>query len=224
MVNPIIVALDFHELDDAVAMARRLNGVVGGFKVGLQLLMGHGPRAIEEVASLGSPVFADAKLHDIPNTVLGAAENIHSAGARWVTVHASGGREMMEAANAGMEGHGVLAVTVLTSIESAALADLGVDRASSEQVLVLAGIAAQSSVEGLVCSPHEAKKAKGEHPDLTVFTPGVRPAGANADDQARVATPAAAFTAGADYLVIGRPITRSADPVAKAAEIALELN
>ncbi len=224
MVNPIIVALDFRDLRDAVAIARELEGTVGGFKVGLQLIMGHGPTAIEDIAGLGLPVFADAKLHDIPNTVRGAAEQLFKAGARWITVHASGGAEMMEAANEGTGGDGVLAVTVLTSMDGPGLSSVGVDGRASAHVSRLAALAMDASVEGVVCSPQEAALVKSEQPDLTVFTPGVRPKGSSLDDQARVATPSFARAEGADFLVIGRPITRANDPSAAAAEIVSELN
>ncbi|MGD2042490.1 MAG: orotidine-5'-phosphate decarboxylase, partial [Acidimicrobiia bacterium] len=166
------------------------------------------------------PVFADAKLHDIPNTVQRAASRIAAAGARWVTVHAAGGAEMMEAACTGMGGDGVLAVTVLTSMDDPGLSAIGVEGPMLKHVLRLAGLAVSSGVEGAVSSPGEARSIKSTYPELTLFTPGVRPEGVARDDQRRVTTPSAAIEAGADYVVIGRPITRAPDAGVAAREIA----
>lgn len=201
-------------------MAGQVSDHVAGFKVGLELLTGVGPRAIEAIADLGKPVFADAKLHDIPNTVEGATARLAAAGARWVTIHASGGAEMIEAAITGMDGQGVLAVTVLTSLDDEGLVSIGVREGMLEQVLRLVELSASAGVEGVVSSPHEATTIKSSHPELLLFTPGVRPTGALRDDQSRVTTPAEALEAGADYLVIGRPITRAPDPGVAAREIA----
>jgi orotidine-5'-phosphate decarboxylase len=220
MVSPIVVALDFPELGPAREMARDLAEYAAGFKVGLELLTGVGPAAVSEIAGLGRPVFADAKLHDIPNTVERAAARIGAAGARWVTVHAAGGAEMVRAAVAGMGGNGVLAVTVLTSVDQPGLAAIGVDRPLIDQVLTLTALAESAGAEGVVCSPGEARAIKSARTGLTLFTPGVRPEGSNPHDQKRVSTPAEAIAAGADYLVIGRPITAAPDPVAAAREIA----
>ena len=192
---------------------------VGGFKVGLELLMSTGPRAIERIAATEIPVFADTKLHDIPNTVHRAATQVASAGARWLTVHASGGVEMVEAANNGMGGGGVLAVTVLTSLDQSDLVALGVTGGLDAQIRRLVGIAAAGRAEGIVCSPAEASIVNATGPQLTVFTPGVRPVGTGHHDQKRVADPFAAVVAGADYLVVGRPITTAEDPIAVAAAI-----
>jgi orotidine-5'-phosphate decarboxylase len=219
-VSRLIVALDFPTLDEAVAMAVPLTDEVAGFKVGLELLMAEGPTAIEQVAGLGAPVFADAKLHDIPNTVERAASRLAAAGARWVTVHASGGTAMMEAANSGMGGRGILAVTVLTSFEETDLEMTGVMSGIQTQVLSLATLAASCGVEGLVCAPGDVAAIKSKGIGLEIFTPGVRMEGGATHDQKRVGTPADAVDAGADYLVIGRPITRSPDPLAAAREIA----
>jgi orotidine-5'-phosphate decarboxylase len=170
-------------------------------------------------------VFADAKLHDIPNTVGRAASVISSAGARWVSVHASGGSTMIEAAARGMGGSGgVLAVTVLTSFEADDLASIGVGSPLDDQIVLLAHLARNAGAEGLVCSPAEARRLRTGGFDLTLFTPGVRPRGASADDQRRVATPEDAIAAGADYLVIGRPITRADDPVGAVREIVASIN
>lgn len=218
--NPVLVALDVPTLDEARHLARDLVDHVGGFKVGMELLMGSGPRAIEAIAGIGKPVFADAKLHDIPNTVERAASRVSSAGARWVTVHAAGGQQMMEAARVGMGGQGVLAVTMLTSLSSSDLAGLGIGDLADGYVTRLAKIASAAGAEGVVCSPGEIRNVKESQPGLKVFTPGVRPGGSPADDQKRVATPEAARADGADFLVIGRPITQAPDPAAAAREIA----
>lgn len=223
MVNRILVALDVPELEEARVLAASLKDDVAGFKVGMELLMGAGPRAIEKIAEHGKPVFADAKLHDIPNTVAGAASRIREAGARWVTVHASGGGEMIEAAANGMGGQGVLAVTMLTSLGPADLAEIGVAVDPREYVIALATLGAASGAEGIVCSPAEIAAVRAKEPGLKVFTPGVRPRGAPHDDQKRVATPETARADGADYLVVGRPITRSGDPARAAREIAASI-
>jgi len=222
--SSLIVALDFSSIEEATAVARSLATEVAGFKVGLELLTGVGPGAISEIADLGLPVFADAKLHDIPNTVHNAASRIAAAGARWVTVHASGGREMMEAAVTGMGGAGVLAVTVLTSLSADDLESIGIRSGLEKQVLTLAGLAAAAGVEGLVCAPSDVSAVRNEANGLTIFTPGIRVAGAAIHDQKRVGTPESAVAHGADYLVIGRPITRAPDPVVAAREISRTLN
>ncbi|MFO7300390.1 MAG: orotidine-5'-phosphate decarboxylase [Actinomycetes bacterium] len=228
MVSPVLVALDVPRLDDALAIARRVAPHVGGFKVGLELMMAEGPRAVAAVADLGLPVFADAKLHDIPNTVAGAARALGRHGARWVTLH-PGGRAMVRAGvealaeGAGGREAGVLVVTVLTSLDQGDLDDIGISRPVSEQVQAMAALAADCGAEGVVCSPAEIASARRGGPGLTVVTPGIRPAGSGGDDQKRVATPARARAAGADWLVIGRPITAAPDPADAAARIAAEL-
>lgn len=222
--NRIVVALDYPDADEARAMAERLLDDVAGFKVGLELVSGSGPGAITTVAGLGKPVFADLKLHDIPNTVRGAAKRIAAAGARWVTVHATGGREMMEAAVAGMGGTGVLAVTVLTSFAEHDLESIGVRSGIENQVIGLAELAVEAGVEGLVCAPGDVAAIRAKGIASTVFTPGIRLEGSTSvDDQKRVGTPVSAVTAGADYLVIGRPITKAPDPVSALREITASL-
>jgi orotidine-5'-phosphate decarboxylase len=224
VVNRIVVALDYPDADEARAMAERLLDDVAGFKVGLELVSGSGPGAITTVAALGKPVFADLKLHDIPNTVRGAAKRIAAAGARWVTVHAAGGREMMEAAVAGMGGTGVLAVTVLTSFAEHDLESIGVRSGIENQVIGLAELAVEAEVEGLVCAPGDVAAIRAKGIASTVFTPGIRLEGSTGDDdQKRVGTPVSAVTAGADYLVIGRPITKAPDPVSALREITASL-
>lgn len=224
----ILVALDVPSKEQAVALARPLRGEVAGFKVGLELLMGEGPEIITDIADLGLPIFADAKLHDIPNTVANAIRRLGERGARWVTVHASGGMEMMKAAVDGLhdgtsKSAGVLAVTVLTSMTDEELTEQGIGLPASTQVSRLAAMAADCGVEGVVCAVPEARSVKALTLGLAIVTPGIRPAGADNDDQARVATPAVAVDAGADLIVVGRPITMAADPVAAARAINAEI-
>lgn len=219
----VLVALDVPALEEAESLARSLGDTVAGFKVGMELLMASGPAAIEAIAEIGKPVFVDAKLHDIPNTVGRAATSIKAAGARWVTVHASGGKEMIAAATTGMGGQGVLAVTMLTSLSESDLADIAVGVSPTTYVRELAGLSYRAGAEGIVCSPREIASVKEAHPRLKVFSPGIRPEGVSSDDQKRVATPERAVSDGADYLVIGRPITKSDDPVAAARRIVASL-
>ena len=223
--NPIIVALDVPDARSAVALARELAPHVGAFKVGLELLMGPGPATIAAVRELGRPVFADAKLHDIPNTVGQAARALGAVGARWVTAHAAGGRAMMEAAVEGLHdgagGHeaGILAITVLTSLCGADLAATGINGSPGRQVARTARLAALASVEGVVCSVKELGDVAQVAPDLVKITPGIRPRGIDSDDQTRVATPEEALRRGADWIVVGRAITRATDPVTSASKI-----
>ena len=223
--STLLAALDVPTKAEAMRLADLLHPYVGGFKVGLELLMGEGPGVVSEVASLGSPVFVDAKLHDIPNTVARAAGRLAESGARWVTVHASGGGEMLRvAADALSEGGaGALGVTVLTSIDQDGLATIGVSRDLPVHVLELAGLAGESGAEGVVCAVSEAALVKSLGLGLLVATPGIRPTGADIGDQKRVATVKAAMAAGADLLVVGRPITAAEDPVAAARSLAAEM-
>jgi orotidine-5'-phosphate decarboxylase len=227
-VSLLVVALDVSTGDEALQLGEALHRHVDGFKVGLELLMGEGPAIVSKVAALGAPVFVDAKLHDIPNTVAGAASRLGSIGARWVTVHASGGEEMMRAAMeslaASSDGDaGILAVTVLTSLDAVTLEGVGFSRSPAEHVTALARLAVAAGVEGVVCAVPEATSVNALELDLTVVTPGIRPAGSERADQKRVATPTEAIKAGADMLVVGRPITAAADPVAAALSVAREI-
>lgn len=224
----LVVALDVPRGEDALQLARALHPHVGGFKVGLELLMGEGPAVVSRVAALGAPVFVDAKLHDIPNTVAGAAARLGSIGARWVTVHASGGEEMMRAAVEALavgaeHGAGVLAVTVLTSFDEATLKAVGFGMGPADQTGAMARLAAAAGAEGVVCAVPEAESIKALGLDLIVATPGIRPAGSDRADQRRVATPSEAIRAGADLLVVGRPITSAADPIAAAVAVSKEI-
>ena len=219
MVSRVLVALDVPEGDRALELATLLRPHVGGFKVGLELLMGEGPGLVTRVADLGAPVFVDAKLHDIPNTVAGAIRRLGGLGLRWVTVHASGGEEMVRVAVEGLAESsggeaGVLAITVLTSLDAQGLASVGVGRSVGDQAEAMSRLAASAGAEGVVCAVPEVSRVKALGLDLTVVTPGIRPAGSDNSDQKRVATPGGATTAGADLLVVGRPITAAPDPVA----------
>ena len=224
--NPILVALDFHDPAEARSMASSLSEHVGGFKVGLELIMTSGPSVISDIAELGLPVFADTKLHDIPNTVRGAASAVGSHGARWLTVHATGGRAMIEAAIEGMAAHrsadanGVLAVTVLTSLDRGDLVEVGLGSEASKTALTLASLAEDAGAEGVICSPLEVSAVRSAAPSLVRVTPGIRTEGSGSQDQKRVASPEQALAAGADWLVVGRAITRARDPVEAAREIA----
>lgn len=229
MTSRILVALDVPTAEEALSLAGRLQPHVLGFKVGLELLMGEGPGTVSRIVEMGSPVFVDAKLHDIPNTVAGAAWRLGSIGARWVTVHASGGREMVrvaaEALDEGSGGSaGVLAVTVLTSLGREELAQIGVRLPATEQVAALASIASAAGAEGVVCAATEIGAVRALGLGLTIVTPGIRPVDSDPSDQRRVATPAAAIEAGADYLVVGRPITAAADVVEAAVAISAEID
>ena len=216
----LVVALDVPSLDAAEALAEQLVGAVGWFKVGLELFAAHGPAAVEAIRRHG-PVFLDVKLHDVPTTVERAAGRIADLGVGLVTVHAGGGAEMVAAAVRGLGGDGeILAVTVLTSTSDDELAALGVEPAAV-QVPRLARLATAAGAPGLVCAPRDlAAVRQAVGPTVRLVTPGIRPDDAGSDDHARAATPPAAIAAGADLLVIGRPITRAADPVAAAEALA----
>lgn len=221
---PVLVALDVGSAEEAVRLAKRVIPHVGGFKIGLGLLHGPGPGTVAALASLGKPVFADAKLHDIPSQVEAAAAQLGRLGARWVTAHVSGGQQMLEAAVAGLGAGaagpaGILGVTVLTSLDEASLAAVGIAATPGKLVSRMARVAMRAGCEGLVCSPLELGVVATVAPELTTVIPGIRIEDGD-DDQRRTATPAAALERGADWLVIGRPITRAPDPEAAAASIA----
>ena len=225
----LCVALDAHDLATAEAWARAVAPQAGLLKVGLELFSAEGGQAVRRIAQHGK-VFLDLKLHDIPNTVAGAVRSLAPLRPAWLTIHAAGGAAMIAAAREAAEKAGgadrmkILAVTVLTSIDAATLSDTGVSGGPVQQVLRLARLAVAAGADGLVCSPREVaplRAALGEGPALVV--PGVRPAGSAADDQARTATPEEMAAAGADFVVVGRPITKAADPAAAAAAIARAL-
>ena len=228
MRESLIVALDT-DAHEALSLARSLAGVVDWVKVGMTLYYAEGPQVVQRMRDLGFKVFLDLKLHDIPHQVEGAARGISRSGASMFTVHASGGVDMMRAAlegacqgsaECGADTPDVVAVTVLTSLDDAALAALGVTSEVLPQALRLAELARTAGLQGIVCSPKEAgamRELLGA--ESLIVTPGVRPVGQARDDQARIATPRDALDAGASHIVVGRPITASADPAAAAAAI-----
>ena len=235
----IIVALDCG-MNEAIALADKLQGHATWLKVGMTLFYAEGPRAVQEFKQRGFKVFLDLKLHDIPHQIEGAAKAAILTGADMLTVHSSGGEAMMRSAIKGVnaalqqmpqasesqsESPIVLAVTVLTSMDDDTLESVGVECLAATQVERLAKLAKSSGVTGVVASPREAKMLKevlGEQ--MYIVTPGVRPAGADAGDQARVTTPAQAFANGSTHVVIGRPITQAADPVEAFDAIAREIS
>ena len=228
MSNPVFVAIDTTDASKAAALAGSLRVLVGGIKLGLEFYTANGPAAVEAVSALGMPVFLDLKLHDIPNTVAGGMKGVARLKPALTTVHASGGAEMMRAAVASAREHSpatkVLAVTILTSIDQAAMAAIGYPGAVLDQVKRLAHLAKEAGVDGLVCSPHEVEAVRAlVGPGITLVVPGIRPVWAEAGDQKRVMTPRQAVERGADVLVIGRPITGAADPAEAARRIADEL-
>lgn len=223
----VIVALDVPDARRALGLVERLDGVIRWFKVGLELYLSEGNPIIETIRGKGYSVFLDLKLHDIPNTVAGAIRSASRAGAAMLTVHAGGGPAMMAAASDAAAGLSdaptLLAVTVLTSLDAAQLHAIGVESSPAEQVLRLARTGWEAGIRGFVSSAQEVAAMRRAFPDATLVIPGIRPAGSSVGDQKRVATPAAAIEAGADYLVIGRPITQAADPAAAAAAILDEI-
>ncbi|MCR6630016.1 MAG: orotidine-5'-phosphate decarboxylase [Magnetospirillum sp.] len=233
MTSPVYVALDTTDVAQAAALATSLKGLVAGVKLGLEFFSYCGPRGIEAVADLGLPVFLDLKLHDIPNTVAGAMRGVAKLAPRLTTIHASGGAAMMKAAvEAAHEGAAkasrpatkVLAVTVLTSLDQAAMTEVGFGGSVLDQVKRLSELAQGAGVDGLVCSPHEVETVRSlVGSDMTLVVPGIRPAWAEAGDQKRFMTPKEALRAGADLLVIGRPITGATSPAEAARRIADEL-
>lgn len=231
--DKLIVALDVDTPDHALALVKELRDVAGMFKIGSQLFTLAGPQIVKDIVASGAKVFLDLKFHDIPHQVAGAARSAAQLGVSLFTLHASGGAEMMqravEAVTEVAEREGtirskVLAVSVLTSIDAATLSQIGINSGPEESVLRLVKLAEQSGVDGVVASPQEAAAIRTTvAPNFLIVTPGIRPAGNEAGDQRRIATPAAALNAGADYLVVGRPITAADDPVAAAREIATEM-
>jgi orotidine-5'-phosphate decarboxylase len=226
--NPIFVALDTPSLATASALAARVGPYVGGFKLGLEFVSANGPEGVRTIVRSGRPVFLDVKLHDIPNTVAGAMKALAPLGAAIINVHASGGAAMMraaaEAAASAQPRPKLLAVTVLTSLEASDLAAMGVSGTPIEQVVRLSKLTKASGIDGVVCSPQEIEAVRAAcGPNFLIVTPGVRPAGGDLGDQKRVMTPSQALMAGADILVIGRPITDAAEPAAAARAILQEL-
>ena len=230
----IIVALDVPSADAALRVAQMLHGHVGLFKVGKEVFTAEGPAVVRRLVAEGNRVFLDLKFHDIPNTVRAAAHQAALLGASLITIHAAGGRKMIAAAAEGVHAAAkemgvaqstkVLAVTALTSLSAEDLAEVGFQGSPEEVVVRLARLAKSAGADGVIASPREIsaiREACG--PNFLIVTPGIRPAAGTGDDQARTATPASAIRAGADYLVIGRPITGATDPAAAADAIATEM-
>lgn len=220
MSNPIYLALDLPHLREAKEMASKVKAHIGGVKLGLEFFCAHGAHGVHMVSSLGLPVFLDLKLYDIPNTVARAMQAIHVLEPAIVTVHASGGRAMMEDAKAAAGGHTkVVGVTMLTSMDDRDLARTGVEGSAHEQVMRLTDLAREAGLDGIVCSGKEVKAVHERWKEGFLVVPGLRPAGGEAGDQKRVVTPRKARDDGASVLVIGRPITRAEDPLAAARAI-----
>jgi orotidine-5'-phosphate decarboxylase len=225
MQAPVAVALDAPDIDVAAHWATLVTPYVSTVKIGLELYLRYGPTVVATVrGGSGVQVFLDLKLHDIPNTVAGAARAVAKLRPEILTVHAAGGADMIKAAVQAAPETLVAGVTLLTSIGDKDLADLGVGGSVSDAVRRMAVLAVSAGARGLVCSPQEVAAVRAEvGPDILLITPGIRPAGVTSDDQARIATPVEALKAGADLLVIGRPITRAPDPGAAASAIAMSL-
>lgn len=222
--NPIFVAIDTPSLEQARALAEQVGPNAGGVKLGLEFFSANGPAGVTAILELGIPVFLDLKLHDIPNTVLKAVEALRPLEPEVLTVHAAGGRAMLEAAKAAAAPTTkVVAVTVLTSLDGDDLQSIGVGGDPAEQVRRLAQLARSSGLDGIVCSGAEVGEARQAWPEGFFVVPGVRLAGGAAGDQKRVVTPREALESGASILVIGRPITGSEDPAAALRDIALSL-
>ncbi|ABK53067.1 orotidine-5'-phosphate decarboxylase [Acidothermus cellulolyticus 11B] len=222
---PIAVALDTPDLDEASRWARLVEPHVSAVKVGLELFTRYGPDAVASVrGGSGLDVFLDLKLHDIPNTVAGAARAVARVRPTYLTVHAAGGRAMIRAAADAAPDVLITAVTVLTSLDDGAIADMGFGATVVDAVRRLAVLAVDAGARAVVCSPQEVAAVRAEvGPDVVLITPGVRPAGTALQDQARVGTPERALADGANLLVIGRPVIRAADPGAAAASLAAQL-
>jgi orotidine-5'-phosphate decarboxylase len=218
--NPVYLALDLPRLDAALALANRVRGHIGGIKLGLEFFCAHGHHGVHEVAKIGLPIFLDLKLHDIPNTVAAAMQAIHVLEPAIVTVHAAGGRAMMEDAKAAAGEHcKVVAVTVLTSLDDDDLLRAGVPGGAHDQALRLADLAQEAGLDGIVCSGHEVGAIHKRWKHGFFVVPGLRPESGKLEDQKRTATPRAARADGASVLVIGRPISRADDPLAAARAI-----
>jgi len=230
----LIVALDVSARDSALALVSALRPKVQRFKVGMELFTASGPQLVREILEGGSQVFLDLKYHDIPHTVARAAVAAARLGAGMMTLHLSGGALMARRASDELEAHcqlyripkpKLLGVTVLTSLAPSDLEDLGISRSLPEQVLSMASMARAAGLDGVVCSPQEIKpirEACGR--EFLIVTPGVRPPGSEPDDQSRTLTPRAAVEAGADYIVVGRPVVKARDPLEAAEAILLQMD
>ena len=227
MENKIIIPLDL-DYKDALKLAKLLDPKICRMKIGNQLFTSSGPKVVKELHQLGFDVFLDLKFHDIPNTVHEAVKSAADLGVWMVNVHASGGKQMLEASKKALQQFSnpplLIAVTVLTSLSQEFLSEIGLDNLD-DQVFRLTRMAKESGLDGVVCSASDAESVKKEFGEefLTV-TPGIRPSGSSLDDQSRVSTPSEAIASGSDYLVIGRPITGSEDPKKALEEIYKEIS
>ena len=232
--NPIVVALDVDTIEQALSLVEGLRGLVGMFKIGKQLFTTAGPEIVRRIIGMGEKVFLDLKFHDIPNTVAKTSVEAARLGVSIFNLHAMGGSRMMRAAvdavNETIEREKmprplILGVTVLTSHTQESLNEIGIDRRLEDEVVALAKLCKASGIDGVVASPHEIIRIREavNHRDFVVLTPGVRPTGAVLNDQSRVMTPAEAIRAGADFLVVGRPITAADNPVLAAQKILEEI-
>ncbi|MGQ7829348.1 orotidine-5'-phosphate decarboxylase [Altererythrobacter sp. Z27] len=220
MTNPVYLALDVPKIDAAKALLNKVKSHIGGVKLGLEFFCAHGHAGVHEIAHMGLPIFLDLKLHDIPNTVAGAMQAIHVLEPAIVTIHASGGRAMMEDAKAAAaDGCKVVAVTMLTSLDERDMARTGIGGSAHDQVMRLAELAHDAGLDGIVCSGHEVKAVHKQWKDGFFVVPGLRPGGKATGDQKRVVTPRQARDDGASVLVIGRPISRADDPLTAARAI-----
>lgn len=227
--DQLLIALDVNSADQAIRLSDRLRDLVGGFKIGSRLFTAEGPRLVNELVERGHRVFLDLKYHDIPSTVATAVRAAADLGVWMLTVHASGGLAMLQAAQqaatASSSGPRVVAVTVLTSLDDDALRQIGVSKPIPDQVESLAGLALEAGIDGVVASPLEVERIRARFgPTFTIVTPGIRTSSAgSSDDQARTLSPAHAVRAGASYLVVGRPIYAAPDPRSAALEIAQQI-
>lgn len=222
MSSGLMIALDIDDGDEAVSLTAEIGPRVAALKIGSQLFTRNGPALVHRITACGASVFLDLKYHDIPNTVAAAVRAAADMGVSWLTVHASGGSAMIRAAKEAAGDTRVLAVTVLTSLDLSDLAEIGWGGQVRDQVVRLGVMAREAGADGIVCSAREVGLLRGAlDENCLLVTPGIRPSGSTMDDQARVATPASAVAAGADYLVVGRPVVRAADP-GKAVELILD--
>ena len=221
LINRLIVALDRSSRDDILRLADQLHGAAGALKIGLQAFVANGPSIVREIVARGERVFLDLKIHDIPNTAEHAVAEAAALGADIVTVHASGGEAKLQAC--ARDDVLIAGVTILTSLDEDDLPAIGFPGTIAENAVRLARLAKSCGLRAVVTSVREIAAIREACPDLTIITPGIRPAGSDAGDQRRTTTPAAAVAAGADYIVVGRPITDARDPRAAALDVVASL-
>ncbi len=224
-INPIYVALDTPDLGIAGGLAEAVRPHAGGLKIGLEFVSANGPEGIRAIVALGLPVFLDVKLHDIPTTVAGAVRALAGLGVAIINIHASGGTAMMRAAKEAAGGKAkIIAVTILTSLDDADMTAIGYAGDAAAQAVRLARLAEAAGLDGVVCSAHDLAAVRAAcGPDFLTVVPGSRPAGSDLNDQKRFMTPEAARAAGADILVLGRPVTHAADPREACRQVAASL-